>query len=222
MVVDPGILESQQVLINALEKEGLTVDDINTVCITHSHMDHYRNLGMFPNAKVLDYFGVWEKNTVENWQEHFSSSIQILRTPGHDNTDITLFVTTGPDSEYPGVVAICGDVFWREDYPKNPGDDKYALDSTELGHSREIILRMSDWIIPGHGGIYKTRKVFQQGNEKSNGGARKKDSKDIIKCKKCQRVMEKKGKCLCRPWLCFRCCECGLDCDLCYCSHRKK
>ena len=112
MVVDPGILESQQILIDALEEENLTIDDVDVVCITHSHIDHYRNIGMFPEAKALDYFGLWDKNTVENWSEHFSQNIQILRTPGHDYTGITLFVTTND-----GVVAICGDVFWKENYP---------------------------------------------------------------------------------------------------------
>lgn len=48
MVVDPGILESQQILVDALQKQGLGVDDVNMVCITHSHIDHYRNIGMFP------------------------------------------------------------------------------------------------------------------------------------------------------------------------------
>ena len=35
MVVDPGILEDQQFLIDALQKEGITVEDVNVVCITH-------------------------------------------------------------------------------------------------------------------------------------------------------------------------------------------
>ena len=52
MVCDPGILDSQQILIDALAKEGLTINDVNYVFITHSHIDHYRNIGMFPNAKT--------------------------------------------------------------------------------------------------------------------------------------------------------------------------
>ena len=45
--------------------------------------------------------------------------------------------------------------------------------------------------------------------------------KAVVKCKKCGREMQQKDKCQCRPWLCFGCCECGLDCDLCGCSHKK-
>src|ERR1035437_9375724 len=117
MVVDPGVLESQQVLVDALKKENLTVEDVNVVCVTHSHIDHYRNVGMFPNAKVLECFGLWNGNRVENWSEKFTTNIQVIRTPGHDYTCITLLVKTGPDCGYPGIVAICGDVFWKENHP---------------------------------------------------------------------------------------------------------
>ena len=216
MVVDPGILESQQVLIDALDKEGLTIDDVGVVCITHSHIDHYRNIGMFPNAKTLEYFGVWDKNTFQNWSEQFSPDIQILRTPGHDKTDITLFVTTND-----GIVAICGDVFWKENYPQDPRDDTFASNPVELGHSREIVLKMADWIIPGHGKMYKTERGQVQEVEEMPGATGIKESKTMTVCKKCGRSINKKEKCLCRPWLCLNCCQCGLDCDLCGCSHKR-
>lgn len=220
MVVDPGILESQQVLVDALKKEDLSVEDVNVVCITHSHIDHYRNIGMFPNAKILEYYGLWDKRTVSDWSENFTSNIRVLHTPGHDYSSITLFVTTGSESGHPGVVAICGDVFWKENYPREPQDDAYASNPEKLKESREVVKKMADWIVPGHGGIYN--------NDKSGYFAPVKESpikqpKISLKCKKCDREMTSpKDKCFCRPYLCFICCECGLDCDLCYCSHQKK
>jgi len=215
MVVDPGILESQQVLIDALVVENLTVHDVDVICITHSHIDHYRNIGMFPRAKVLEYFGLWDKNGVADWPEQFSTNIQILRTPGHDYTDITIFVTTEE-----GVVAICGDVFWKENYPIDPHDDKYASDPIELTHSREIVLKMADWVIPGHGEKYKVDKSQSHGADGGFLAAKPKGSEELI-CKKCHRTMKKVDRCLCRPWLCHHCCECGPDCDLCGCNHKK-
>ncbi|GEM_PF-202542 len=219
MVVDPGVLESQQILIDALQKENLTVQDVNIVCITHSHIDHYRNIGMFPEAKTLEYYGLWDKDTVKNWSEDFTANIQILHTPGHDQTGITLLVTTGPGSEHPGVVAICGDVFWRENYPENPQDDAYASNPGKLKSSRQTILKMADWIIPGHGGIYKndpSKTVYAEDS------VQKKKQEIFGICRKCQRIMKTKlDSCRCRPWLCHHCCECGLDCDLCGCSHKR-
>jgi glyoxylase-like metal-dependent hydrolase (beta-lactamase superfamily II) len=221
MVVDPGILESQQVLIDALAKENLTIEDVNVVCITHSHIDHYRNIGMFPNAKTLEYFGLWSNDTVETWPENFTSNIQILHTPGHDYTCITLFITTRPESGYPGVVAICGDVFWKENYPQNPKDDAYASNTDKLQESRQTVLKMADWIIPGHGKMYKNNKSASF-EEKTKQETKKKEPKIIVTCKNCGKQMKQEEKCQCRPWLCFKCCQCGLDCDFSNCSHKKR
>lgn len=149
IIVDPGVLEDQKILINALKEEGLSVDDVDIVCITHSHIDHYRNIGMFPNAKTLEYFGLWDKNTVEDWNENFTKNIKIIKTPGHNYDGITLLVKT--DS---GIIAICGDVFWKEDYPEN---DPYASDKKKLEESRIKVLQSADFIIPGHAGIYKVK-----------------------------------------------------------------
>jgi glyoxylase-like metal-dependent hydrolase (beta-lactamase superfamily II) len=216
MVVDPGVLESQQTLIDELAKEGLKVHNVNVVCITHSHIDHYRNIGMFPRAKTLEYYGLWDKEAVEDWKEQFSENIQIQRTPGHDYTGITLFVTTKE-----GVVAICGDVFWKENYPEKPEDDAYASDPEKLQESRNMILKMAHWIIPGHGEIFKAKPAPETELEHAQGAAALRDLSKIVRCKKCKRIMKKEERCLCRLWLCHNCCECQIDCDLCSCSHNK-
>jgi len=214
MVVDPGVLESSQILTDALKKEGLNAEDVNFVCITHSHIDHYRNIGMFPNAKVLEYYGLWSGGRVEDWHENFTPSIQILRTPGHDLTGLTLFVKT-PE----GIVAVCGDVFWKENYPENSRDDAYASNPGKLNASRQTVLKMADWIIPGHGGMYKNDPgKFTQEEESAEKEA---GEKNFGVCKKCKRAMKnKKDSCRCRPYLCHHCCECDMDCDLCGCSHK--
>ncbi len=217
MVVDPGVLESQDILVDALAKENLTVQDVNIVCITHSHIDHYRNIGMFPDAKTLEFYGLWDKESVEEWKEQFSTNIQVQRTPGHDHTEISLFVTTKD-----GIVAICGDVFWKENYPEQADDDQFASDTEKLRDSRKMVLKMSDWIVPGHGDIYKTRKAQAQNIQKEGGAVEAEEQiKTVTRCRKCGRVMERFDKCMCRQWLCHHCCECGLDCDLCGCNHKK-
>ena len=216
MVVDPGILEDQQDLVEALAQENLTVADVNVVCVTHSHLDHYRNIGMFPNAKSIDYYGVWDKTTIVTWTENLTGNIKVLHTPGHDYTSITLFVTTKD-----GVVAICGDVFWKENYPQDPKDDIFASNPERLRESRKMVLEMADWVIPGHGPIYRNDKIKKIEDGEVNQEVKLKEPKNILICKKCGSRMEQKDKCRCRPYLCFRCCQCGLDCDLCSCSHKK-
>ncbi len=115
MVCDPGTLDSQQILIDALKNEGLTINDVNYVFITHSHIDHYRNIGMFPNAKTLEYWGIWDGERADDWKENYP---RLLRGK-----------------------------------PKDP----YASDLKKLQQSRKKILEMADWIIPGHGGMYKVK-----------------------------------------------------------------
>jgi glyoxylase-like metal-dependent hydrolase (beta-lactamase superfamily II) len=217
MVVDPGVLESQQILIDALKNEDLSIDDVNMVCITHSHIDHYRNIGMFPNAKVLEFFGLWNKNQVEDWSENFAPNIQVVKTPGHDYTGITLFVKTDD-----GVVAICGDVFWKENYPEKPADDMYASDFEKLEQSRKLVLKKADFIIPGHAGIYKINKTEVLKDEVSAEQGEIKKPEIFAICRHCKRaVYKKEDMCLCQTYLCYRCCQCDLNCSYCVCKQRK-
>ncbi|MBU2264720.1 MBL fold metallo-hydrolase [Patescibacteria group bacterium] len=149
IIVDPGVLDSQKILVDKLREEGLSVNDINIVFITHSHIDHYRNIGMFPEAKTLEYYGLWDKNTVQDWEEQFSDDIKIIKTPGHSLDGLTFLVKTND-----GVVAVCGDVFWKKNFPEN---DEYAIDSEKLKESRRIVSGAADWIIPGHAGMFKVK-----------------------------------------------------------------
>lgn len=209
MVVDPGALPNTQLLIDALKKEGFSPEDVNYVCITHSHVDHYRNIGLFPRAKVLEYFGLSDaQGRMEDWQERFSENIQVLKTPGHDYSCITLFVKTDD-----GVVAICGDVFWKENYPEV---DPYATDLKKLEQSRHLVMSMSHWIVPGHASMYKTIN----GKRLAQIRAGKKIRPVMLgSCRKCKRKFLKfSDKCLCQEWLCYRCCECERDCKVCSCK----
>ena len=147
MVVDPGTLKSQDVLVKALKKEGLKVSDVTHVSVTHTHMDHYRNVGMFADAKTLDNWGIWDHDSVEDYNPQFTKDIKIIETPGHDSSNITLLVNTSK-----GTIAICGDVFWKKDFPKS---DPYASDKKKLAKSRKLVLEKADFVVPGHAGMYE-------------------------------------------------------------------
>lgn len=147
MITDPGITKNSQTISNALEKEGLKLTDINYIFLTHSHFDHYRNIGLFPQAKIIEYFGIWENdNDAKKLKENFTRDIKIIKTPGHSSDSLTMLVKTSR-----GIVAICGDVFWKENFPKN---DLYAQDKKELLKSRKLVKKLADYIIPGHGKMF--------------------------------------------------------------------
>ncbi|MBN1896910.1 MAG: MBL fold metallo-hydrolase [Candidatus Aenigmarchaeota archaeon] len=148
MIVDPGTLKDRKLLTDALAKEGLSVDDVSVVFITHSHMDHFRNIGMFPKAKAIDHWGWWSGDEWSECNGKVTEDIEILKTPGHSGGSVTLFVKTSK-----GIVAICGDVFWKENYPEK---DPYATNPAKLEKSRKIVLEKADWVIPGHGPMFRS------------------------------------------------------------------
>ena len=218
VVVDPGNLESQDLLVEALAQQNITPDQVNIVCITHSHLDHYRNIGMFKYAKTLEYFGLWDKEYVEDLPQYLSSHIQVIKTPGHDYTGLSLVVETKE-----GFVAIVGDIFWREDSPKEPEDDMFASDVKKLAESRKMILNMADFIVPGHGPKFQVKKGLVEIIKDKINGTINHLNKKVAVCQNCNRPIKNENeKCICRPYLCYRCCLCDLDCKVCNCSHKKQ
>ncbi len=149
MVVDPGTVSDQRIIVEGLKQAGVAVDDVNTVCVTHSHLDHYRNIGMFAGAQTIEYWGrwngsLWEYNTDSR---QVSENIRLVLTPGHSYDGISLLVETQR-----GIIALCGDVFW---YKNGPATDPIAVEPDSLDKSRKMLIQKADWIVPGHGGMFK-------------------------------------------------------------------
>ena len=159
IIVDPGM--DRKLLLNALEKERLSPGKINYVIVTHAHLDHSLLAGIFKNTKVLD------NNDIYSWQGKIEkhqgkvpgTDIEIIKTPGHDPFHCSVLVKT-PKNDW---VAIAGDVFWWWDDQKQKTDkksllqhqDPYVKNKKELVKSREKILEIADYIIPGHGNMFK-------------------------------------------------------------------
>jgi glyoxylase-like metal-dependent hydrolase (beta-lactamase superfamily II) len=154
MVIDPGTLKEPKVLLERLAAEGVLPEDVNVVCVTHSHMDHYRNIGLFPNAKALDYWGLWDRDSVKEVGARLSDGVEVVKTPGHSFDGISVFVKTRD-----GVIAVCGDVFWKKDFPEK---DLLATDEKALAESRKLVLGKADWVVPGHENMYKVEREHAQ------------------------------------------------------------
>lgn len=150
MIIDPGMVSDLKSISNGLYEEGLIPEDIDIVGLTHSHIDHYKNLGLFPNANYFDFWGFWENDVLREDKAKISDNIEIIKTPGHSYDGITFLVRTEK-----GKIAICGDVFWKKDSPKK---DKYAQNIKELEKSRKKVLDIADYIIPGHGDMFRVER----------------------------------------------------------------
>jgi len=162
IIVDPGM--NRGALLDGLTKEGLKAKDINFVIVTHTHLDHSLLAGIFENAKILDNSDVYslDGKIGEHEGRVPNTEIEIIRTPGHDQFHCSVLVQI----EDLGKVAIAGDVFWWKDDEKQKIDrqslldhiDPYVKDEGALKESREKILNIADYIIPGHGEMFKVNK----------------------------------------------------------------
>lgn len=153
MVVDPGLVEAPELIVNSLGKFNLKPDDITHVYVTHWHIDHVRYIGLFKNAIIYDYLYSYNG---ELWSDHegdgfkISKNIQIVHTPGHTLDDSSLLIK----SQNLGIVAI-SHVYWFND--RTPIEDPMAVDQEKLNQSRKIIESKADWIITPHGGKIKVK-----------------------------------------------------------------
>lgn len=161
ILVDPGT--NSKLLKESLMKENVNPEDIKRVFLSHYHPDHFLNLKLFPNTEVIDGTMVWREDEEIPYEKYIpGTDIEVLQTPGHASEFSSLFINT----EDMGVVAISQDVFWWEDGNQKSetvedlmnANDPFANDLDALKASRELVLSKADWIIPGHGKIFKNPK----------------------------------------------------------------
>jgi len=160
VIVDPGT--KRKLLLESLEKEGLKVEDIDYVVITHYHIDHSFLAAIFSNAKLLDSTWMYIDDKILEHSGHIpETNIEIIPTPGHAKEHCSLVVPTEG-----GKIIIAGDLFWlRSDEKQETStnllidtNDPFVKDKKVLRESREKILEIADYIIPGHGKMFKVKR----------------------------------------------------------------
>lgn len=152
VVVDPGSTPDPKTIAEKLKEEGFVIDDVNIVIVTHGHIDHTCNLGMFRRAKWIDFYGCLKGDLFGKRDNNITENIEIINTPGHSEDSITILVKNTKD----GVIAICGDVFFKENHS---GVDRHATDREKLEESRKLVLSLANYVIPGHGKMFKASGV---------------------------------------------------------------
>ncbi len=151
IVVDPGMVAHRDLILAPLRDLGWSPEQVTHVVVTHHHPDHTVNIGLFPNAEVIDF---WARYRGDQWLDHpgdgyrVSPHSRLILTPGHTNQDATLLVETDA-----GVVA-CTHAWWRGD--RTPETDPLADDQDALVASRQRILAAADIVVPGHGQPFAT------------------------------------------------------------------
>jgi glyoxylase-like metal-dependent hydrolase (beta-lactamase superfamily II) len=145
VVVDPGMVASRGLILDPLAAAGVSPEQITDVVFSHHHPDHTLNAALFPAARFHDHWAIyrndeWTRRDAEGFE--LSSSIRLVRTPGHTAQDITTLVGTAD-----GVVALTH-LWWHAD---GPPEDPLAEDAAAVHNGRDRILAVADLIVPGHG-----------------------------------------------------------------------
>lgn len=161
IINDPGC--NREKLLKALDKEGLTTGDIDYVFLSHCHPDHILLAGIFEKAKFVTFDTnlVYDKDLMLKFNKYIlGKDVEIIETPGHVLEHLSLLVNTPK-----GRVAVAGDVIWwvegeEQVFDINQKDHSQAkgMNMEKLIESRKKLLEKADYIIPGHGKMFKVQK----------------------------------------------------------------
>ena len=160
ILVDPGA--NKELLLKSLKKENLRLDDIDIIFLTHYHLDHILNIRLFPDKDVYDGNTINSDDKIIEYSGNIpDTNIQVIPTPGHANEHCSLLAKTEK-----GNVVVAGDVFWWEDGQEQKTNkeslmkhkDPYVKDKEALLESRKKLLETADYVIPGHGKMFRVEK----------------------------------------------------------------
>jgi len=164
IIVDPG--SNKELLLKKFADEDLEPEDINIVFLTHHHLDHALAIMIFPDSDILldgDLMNINKSDKVFSYSGNIpKTNIRVISTPGHIFEHSSLLVETEM-----GKVVVAGDLFWwlegeeqKIDFERliNHEDSNGAKDEKALRENRKKILEMADYIIPGHGKMFKVVK----------------------------------------------------------------
>lgn len=144
LVTDPGMVRHRSLILDPLRELGVEPEQVTDVVLSHHHPDHTLNAALFPNARVHDHWAIYEGDQW-HWRDaegfELTSSVKLLRTPGHTREDITTLAGTRQ-----GVVAFTH--LWND--AASVGD-RHAIDLDALHAGRRRVLAVADLIVPGHG-----------------------------------------------------------------------
>ncbi|MEN6521777.1 MAG: MBL fold metallo-hydrolase [Armatimonadota bacterium] len=154
VLVDTGGPWDRDFLLSALEAHGVKPQDISFVVCTHGHSDHTGNTNLFPGAVLISSHDISKDDlyTVHDFAKPYiiDDGIEVIATPGHTQGDVSVIVRTKD-----GIVAITGDLFENE---ADLTDDSLWKATSELPKeqqlSRNRVLKLANFIVPGHGDIF--------------------------------------------------------------------
>jgi glyoxylase-like metal-dependent hydrolase (beta-lactamase superfamily II) len=168
ILFDAGNWSDREELIVRLDRHGLNPGDIDTIILSHLHLDHVANLPLFVNAQVIvskmafdnasggfddPYVPVWIAAHLRSIQERvrfvegdtrIDDRIAILETPGHTPACISCIVREGDV-----YVALTGDAI-KNAYDYVQGVAEMSYDEETSRNTIQKIREIANIVVPGH------------------------------------------------------------------------
>lgn len=154
-------------LLKLLQDNRMTTSDVSMVIGTHLHTDHIGNLNLFAQAAQIvgdqrssgDYFEFDIFRGQRSLQ--LTENVDLISTPGHMHNDVSVICR---NVERFGTVAIVGDLFESSADLQN---EQLWIDAGSMNppiqrNNRDYILSIADYIVPGHGGMFKVQDFLQK------------------------------------------------------------
>ncbi|GFR09041.1 metallo-beta-lactamase domain-containing protein 1 [Trichonephila clavata] len=159
IVVDTLTAWDRSFLEKELESRNIKTTEITHVVGTHGHSDHIGNLNLFENAQLIVGQSISHKDEylLHSFEEEpykISENIEIIATPGHTLSDVSVIVK----NTCLGTIAVVGDLFERKEDIENPDLWKITAGSENPSvqiENRNKILHLADYIVPGHGPMFQ-------------------------------------------------------------------
>uniref|UniRef100_A0A914VXD9 Metallo-beta-lactamase domain-containing protein n=1 Tax=Plectus sambesii TaxID=2011161 RepID=A0A914VXD9_9BILA len=165
----PAPTNDRHCVEDGLAKESVTLEDIDMVVITHGHPGHMGNMNFFGQKTVLFHSMQYVGRSVSPTElrdrpyRKLSTNVELWKTPGHTQQDLSLLVHNVPGY---GSMAIVGDLIPSEEmiehYKSNMPPQEGVWDVATQRQNANLMVCMSDWIVPGHGQPFRVKTEYRQ------------------------------------------------------------
>ncbi|XP_071854944.1 metallo-beta-lactamase domain-containing protein 1-like isoform X2 [Apostichopus japonicus] len=158
VLVDTGSPWDTGILITELARQDMAPNDIHYVVCTHGHSDHVGNLNLFLQSTHIVGYDIAFKDDYQDFEfkegksYEIEDNIEVIPTPGHMHHDVSVIVRNTQHR----TVVVAGDLFESAEDDNIWQKNSENLEMQE--QSRQRVLQIADFIIPGHGPGFKVPK----------------------------------------------------------------
>lgn len=154
-------------LLRGLNQHHVKPEQVDYVVCSHGHSDHIGNLNLFLKAhhfvgSCLSYKNIYFCHDFEKENYILDTDIEVMSTPGHTKSCVSLIVRN-TNLENNSAVAIAGDLFEKEEdiFNESHWIGAGTEDETLQRKNRLKIAEIVEYIIPGHGPMFKVTEEMR-------------------------------------------------------------